>query len=165
MMTIVRPIALVGMLFSWQAAVAQPYQRYCNERFGYCLEYPSSLIPQPEAHNGDGRVFNDKAGQERLRVYGTGDWTFNGEGTAITLGQLYRMELKGGRYPSKPARVVTYSVLKKDWFVLSGTVGKEVFYLKVVAREDAFCYASLKYPKADSATYNPVAARLAGSFR
>lgn len=160
-----RIVAFLIVIFCYSDAAAQRYERYCNARFGYCLEYPSALIPQPEAHNGDGRVFQDKAGNDRLRVYGTGNWNFNDEGNVISLAQLYRMELKGGRFPSKPARIVTYSALKNGWFVLSGTVGNDVFYLKVVAREDAFCYALLKYPKADSAIYNPVAARLAGSFR
>lgn len=152
--------------FCSSIAVAQPlYQTYCNARFGYCLEYPSILTPQPEAQNGDGRVFNDKTGKERLRVYGTGNWTFNADGNAISLPELYRMELRGGRFPSKPARVVTYSVLKKGWFVMSGTVGNEIFYLNVFAKSDAFCYAMLHYPSEDSATYNPISSKLFKSFR
>ena len=165
MMKFVPAIALVGLLFSCQRAMAQQYQRYCNDRFGYCLEYPESFVPQAEAQNGDGRVFLDRKGRERLRVYGTGNWNFTDDVTAISLAQLYKIELRGGRFPSKPPLVVTYSTLKKDWFVLSGTSGGEVFYLKVIAKDDAFCYAWLRYPIADTAICNPVAAKVAGSFR
>lgn len=153
------------ILCGYNAIARQRYEQYCNGRFGYCLEYPAFLTPQPEAQNGDGRLFTDKAGQERLRVYGAGNWTFNDEGRAITLPQLYRMELQGGRFPSKPARVVKYSVLKKDWFVLSGTIGGKIFYLKVLTKGDAFCYAVLRYPESDSVIYNTVSAKLAGGFR
>jgi hypothetical protein len=164
-MNIARSVVLVAMMFCWVPAISQSWQQYCNGRFGYCLDYPSVLAPQPEAHNGDGRVFLDSRGQERLRVWGTGNWNFNDEGTPISLAQLYRMELRGGRFPPKPARVVTYSALRQGWFVLSGTVGNEVFYLKVLAKDGAFCYASLRYPKSDSAIYNPVASKLASAFR
>jgi hypothetical protein len=158
-------LSVATICFCFPVSAQQPYKQYCNARFGYCLEYPAMLAPGPEAPNGDGRVFLDRRKAERLRVYGTGNWNFNDAGTPISLAQLFNIELRGGRFPAKPARVVTYSALKKDWFVLSGTVGNEIFYLKVIAKDDAFCYAWLRYPKADSAAYNPVSGSIASSFR
>ncbi|MEI9947196.1 MAG: hypothetical protein WDN26_23645 [Chitinophagaceae bacterium] len=46
------------------------FDTYCNARFGYCIDYPGILFPQPESENGDGRVFKDKQGNEALIVFG-----------------------------------------------------------------------------------------------
>lgn len=156
---------LLAVLFPVLPAAAQETGSYCNQRYGYCLSYPEKLLfPQPEAMNGDGRVFLDAGGAERLRVFGTGHWDANGD--AIPFRRLYQMELKGGRYPntSKP-RTVTYSVFKNDYFVVSGTENGRVFYLKVLRKDDAFAYAYLCYPEADQAQYAPVAGQLFRSFR
>ena len=31
--------------FGWKAPAIRSSQQYCNERFGYCLDYPASLFP------------------------------------------------------------------------------------------------------------------------
>ncbi len=47
------------------------YETYTNVRFGYRVDYPvPELIPQPEAPNGDGRVFRSADGQAEMRVFG-----------------------------------------------------------------------------------------------
>ncbi len=145
---------------------AQAAKEYCNQRYGYCISYnPELLKPAPEAQNGDGRIFKDIRGAEKLSVYGTGNWTFNDDGTAITLEQLYRIELKGGRFPKEGThRIVTYKTSSKTAFIFSGTEGKEIFYIKVLKRDDAFCYAWLHYTATEADKYKPVAELIAHSF-
>jgi hypothetical protein len=120
----------------------------------------------PEAQNGDGRLFMDKQGRERLRVYGTGNWNFNEEGTAITLQQLYAMELKGGRYPKKDQpRQVTFKAIRDKSFIISGIEAGEIYYLMVVKGGDAFCYAYVHYPQEQAQAYKPTVELLSRTFR
>lgn len=142
-------------------------ETYCNGRFGYCIGYPPALLkPQPEAYNGDGRSFKDARGIERLSVYGMGDWNFSADGeTPAPIDTVYRQELQGGRFPdAKAHRVVTYKALGKTSFVISGTEKGEIFYLKVIKKDDAFCFAYLHYPADLAKQYNPIAALIAKTF-
>lgn len=155
-------LPLNGIILHAQGAT----ETYCNERYSYCLKYfPALLKPQPVAGNGDGRTFSDAAGKEKLSVYGTGDWTYTTDGSHLTLKALYQRELSGGPLSHRSGkRVITYQTLKGNWFILSGTERGEIFYLKVVKREDAFCYARLHYLPAETAIYKQTALLIAKEF-
>lgn len=159
------PILLLAGCITAQKVTAQTTS-YCNDRFAFCISYPANLLkPQPEAQNGDGRHFNDARGVDRLTVYGSGNWNFNDEGTAVPLATVYQQELKGGRFPDANAhRVVTYKALGKTSFIISGTEKGEIFYLKVIKKADAFCFAYLHYPADLAKQYNPIAALIAKTF-
>lgn len=45
------------------------YATYHNERYGYSVDYPNSLIPQGESDSGDGQKFISNDGQTTLTVY------------------------------------------------------------------------------------------------
>jgi hypothetical protein len=52
------------------SSVAPPaYKTYHNDRFGFRIDYPAALRPQPEADNGDGRRFVSADGQTTLAAY------------------------------------------------------------------------------------------------
>ena len=65
---------------------------------------------------------------------------------------------------SEEGRVVTYKVMKKGWFVISGSHTDNIFYSKTIHRGDTFVTFMIEYPAAERATYDKSTARIARSF-
>ena len=80
-----------------------------------------------------------------------------------TLRQVYEEET--ARTPAHPNRVVTYQVLRRNWFVASGVVGDRVFYQKTFLQKGIFKTFRIEYDESESRVYNPVTARISGSFK
>lgn len=141
------------------------FNKYCNPRFGYCVDYPSELIyPQPESENGDGRIFKNKNGEEILRVYGTNN--SDPDFGHISLEQQYNDDLHGAEEENgNNDRVITYQKLGKTFFVISGFKKGKVFYQKTILRDDAFGYAILQYDEDEKATFDKVSDRIFKSFK
>lgn len=142
------------LLLGLTSASGLTFSTYCNERFGFCLEYPDSLLMQPPPDNGDGRIFKSKDGRVELRAYGS----LNALST--TLRQEY---LKASA--SSPTRKVTYRLLKTDSFVVSGLEGGKVFYQKTFWRSDVFTTMQITYPPSLKSQYDPVVSRIVRSFK
>jgi hypothetical protein len=134
------------------------YQTYHNARFAYSISYPASLLqPQGEAANGDGQKFLSGDGRAELIVYGRYN-ALNG-----TLKQAYTEEstAKVGH----PRRVVTYKVLRANWFVVSGHEGGKTFYQKTMLKGDTFKTFRIEYDESEKAVFDPVTKRIEKSFR
>lgn len=143
------------------ADTAGTYDTYCNARFGYCIEYPHGLLlPQPEAPNGDGRIFTDRNGTEILRVFGR--INMDADGNPVSLTRQFQLDLQEAE---KNGDSITYRKLGDTFFVISGYRQGAIFYRKTIARDDAFAYASMRYPATAKATYDPVSANISRSFR
>ena len=122
---------LVIKVFS-QAKTIIYNKTYFNGRFGYCIDYPNVLLkPQPEAQNGDGRIFTDKKGKEILRVYGARNYDIESN-NSIPLIKLYESELNGDLFHEHPNRIITYSFIGKKFYVISGTENGNIFYQKTI---------------------------------
>lgn len=46
------------------------YVEYCNDRFNFCLSYPSHFSAQPSSVNGDGKVFKNKLDNAEIIAFG-----------------------------------------------------------------------------------------------
>lgn len=102
------------------------YHTYYNPRFGYSIAYPKDILyPQGESDNGDGQKFLSKDADASLIVYGSNN------ALNQSLEDLYLEESRGGTYEN-PTKVVTYQVLKNNWFVVSGYNSGKVFYQKTI---------------------------------
>lgn len=148
--------ALLGLAVATGPAAALDWQDYGNARFGYRICYPADLMTaQPEADNGDGRVFSAGSGAS-LRVWGS----YNAAEEDIAA------IVAGVAGPGK----VSYRSATKDWVVVSGRSGAEIFYAKVLLEKDAKGAVEtirafrLTYPAGEAKTYDAVAARLAKCF-
>ena len=54
-----------------QAQISNVYEEYCNDRFDFCLKYPSDVFLQKNiSTNEDGLVLRSADDDLRLRVYG-----------------------------------------------------------------------------------------------
>jgi hypothetical protein len=138
--------------------VENEYRTYHNIRFSYSISYPADiLIPQGEAENGDGQKFLSRDGRTEMLVYGSHN------SRNQTLRQVYEEET--ARTRTHPNRVVTYQVLRRNWFVVSGVAGDRVFYQKTFLQKGIFKTFRIGYDESESRVYNPVTARISGSFK
>lgn len=151
---------LAVISFSWpmQAQERREYRIYHNVRFDYSISYPVGiLIPQGESVNGDGQRFLSKDGRTELLVYGS----YNS--LDQTLNDVLTQETE--RSPDHPSRVVTYKVLRGDWFVVSGTENGRIFYQKTMLRESTFKTFRIEYDESQKRTFDSITAFIARSFK
>ena len=141
------------------------FNKYCNPRFGYCVDYPGELIyPQPESENGDGKIFKNRKGEEILRVYGTNN--SDPEFGNISLEQQYNNDLhETDEENGNNDQVITYQKLGKTFFVISGLKKGKIFYQKTIHKDDSFAYAILQYDDGEKATFDKVSKRIFTSFK
>ena len=155
-----RAAVLAVLSFSWpmQTRTQPGYRTYHNARFDYSISYPADLvIPQGESVNGDGQRFLSKDGKAELLVYGTYnslDQTLNDVLTQAS-----------ERSPDHQDRVVTYKVLRGDWFVVSGTENGRIFYQKTMLRDATFKTFRIEYDESQKQTFDSVTAVIARSFK
>ena len=127
------------------------YKTYTNARYGYSIAYPSSLlVPQGEADNGDGQAFRSRDGSAEMRVYGSQDM-----GGGLTAAYA---EAQAGKN-------VSYKIIKRNWFVVSGRSGGKIFYQKTMMKGDVLKTFTIEYDEAQKATYDAVTTRIARSFK
>lgn len=153
--------AVVAVLFfSWatHAQERHQYRTYHNVRFDYSISYPVGILfPQGESVNGDGQRFLSKDGRTELLVYGS----YNS--LEQTLNEV--LTEASERLPDHPNRVVTYKVLRGDWFVVSGIENGRIFYQKTMLRNSTFKTFRIEYDESQKQTFNPITAFIARSFK
>lgn len=120
---------------------------YVNNRFGYSISYPENFIPQPEADNGDGRVFLSHDGLIEIRVWGSYHPSFE---------EAYQELLD--------EKQVTYRVKKNQWFVVSGIEDKNIFYQKTFSGRHALYSVRFTYPKRMNSTFSPLLETIVRTF-
>ena len=133
-------LVCVAMFVVAPTLAQDEYETYFNSRFDYSISYPAQLLkPQGESTNGDGQRFLSQDGRCELLVYGSNNVLND------SLRQVYDEEIS--RNSKHPHRVVSYRVLKADWFVVSGTDGERVFYRKTLLKNGVFKTFSIEYDK------------------
>ncbi len=126
---------------------------YANARFGYSLTYPADLFtPGPESENGDGRTFDGPDGA-RLLVFASHN----------ALGSTVAAAFDEERLA--PGLEVTYSVKKKDWFVVSGVKDGMIVYRKSILKDDVWHTLELTYPYGLKARIDPLVEGIVSSFK
>jgi hypothetical protein len=132
-------------------ADSQSYAKYCNDRYGFCIEYPKTLAIEPPPENGDGRRFHDEKG---FLVIASGinnvlDDTLNGEMSS----------------QSRDFDKITYRAKGKNWFILSGYKGSDVLYIKTYVGKGVINHLYIKYPSKRSGVYDEIVSRISRSFK
>jgi hypothetical protein len=152
---IVGLVTLAAVLFT-QAAGADTWLTYQNDRYGTTIDYPDLFKAQPPPDANDGRTFKSADGAEFLvfAEYNTLDFT------VATYRDFIVKNLD-------PGAVITYRSSGDNWFVISGTKGADIFYERHmlshgVQMTEGFV---MTYPAALKQTYDPIVARMAKSFR
>lgn len=123
-----RHTAITATVLLGLASAAQATS-YCNSRYSYCITVPAALYGQGEADAGDGQVFLNRSATVTLTVWGA----WNGVPDLPSFEDEYREASRGwAAAAGRPARVVTYKVLKPTYFVVSGMEGGKVFYQRTI---------------------------------
>jgi len=136
-------------------ANAKPFT-YVNARFSTVCTFPDQIFTKrmPEPANGDGQQWlsTDGASLSCYGRYNAGDDTPDsvvGDEKAST----------------EPGYKVTYSKTGKNWAVLSGTKGDNIFYERqVFGKEDVIHTVWIEYPASLKAKYDPLVGAIAGSL-
>lgn len=144
-------------VFSTYAPAADAYKLYVNERYGYEIAYPADFIPLGVAPNGDGQVIESPGREAELRVFA--ETCF---GAKETVGKFIASYVARER---QHEITITYRHGGKEFAVVSGYEGNEVFYTKLLIDGDWCTEFTFKYPSARKTAYDPVATRIATSFK
>jgi hypothetical protein len=129
---------------------------YRDARFGFALNYPSEVfLPDPEASN-EGKSFVSRDGRARLVISAV-----NAQG--LTLAQ-HRRSLMEGAYKGA---TFDYTPQRGTWFVLSGTLGTDMFYHRVTfsCSGRALHGWQLVYPLSDRAVYDRIVEEVHRRYR
>jgi hypothetical protein len=155
-----RYLVVIFSLILWVQVLfaADIYDTYYNHRYGYSIDYPKTvLFPQGESDNGDGQLFLSKNTDARLLVYGSHNVLEQ------SLEEIYREQSRGGT-SEDPQKVVTYRVLKNNWFVVSGYNAGKVFYQKTILHDNELKSFLFEYDENQKSVYEPIIKRLLKSF-
>jgi hypothetical protein len=146
-------LTLVGSLITQSCLAAT----YYNSRFEYSVDYPSSLKPQPEADNGDGRQFTVAGSSAYIAVFASYspsvfDKTDKG----------YLKEIRAEVHRQS----VAYESFKGNRYVYSYvTPKKTIIYGWVVAQKGTEYQLRFEYPEKDKSTFDPIIKQMTQSFK
>jgi hypothetical protein len=139
------------------ASVAPPvYHTYHNQRFGYHIDYPADLQPQPEADNGDGRRFTSADGQTVLTAYASYDALDGG------LAASRKMARQGWQ---KRHATLTLDQLTRTGYALSGRVQGAIFYQQTVLKSGTLSTFIWQYPVARKAAMDAIVQHTARTWQ
>lgn len=130
--------APLGILMGGLFAASASASHYENDRFGYGVDVPESFAPQPEAENGDGRVFISRSPQGEIAV--------GGQYNALERTLAEAADFAAGE------RVIAYRRLneKQNWFVLSWLDDEgKIVYLRQQLSGDTICALQFTYPPSE----------------
>ncbi|HLW90572.1 MAG TPA: hypothetical protein VKS78_04630 [Roseiarcus sp.] len=135
-------------------ASAETYRTYANPRFGATADVPSDWRSEPPPENGDGLTFTSPDGTASVTVYGS----LNIEDNAQTAMQRALQPSEG--------ETITYRQSGKDWVVVSGVKGSQIFYHKsiLVCRDQIWNDVDLEYPAARKSAYDALVTHIASSL-
>ena len=146
------------LILTSSVAIAQNWQQYRNERYGFTLVYPADLlVTERAAEAGDGQVFASLDDAARLLV----GVLPNASGfTPIT----YQRYIERHSYPDYQ---IDYRRTGSSWFALSGEGGGRIFYEKVMFTCGGRLISSfaMVYPSAQRHIFDPVVERIEDSFK
>ena len=129
------------------------WKSYTNNRFGFRLTYPPSLIEGRDPDNGAGKYFASPNGEFEVLVQGH----FVKEGQSLD--SYYADNLAGRK------GTVTYSRKGPSWYVISGTNEKGFeYYEKFFVKGGNWAELYMVYPHSKANVYDPWVEAIEGSF-
>jgi hypothetical protein len=147
---------VTAILLTAAAARADNWRLYQNDRYGTTIDYPPIFTPQPPPDADDGRAFKSADGA-KFSVFASYG------GIDSNLAKFRDFTIKN----LDPGSTITYQASGTNWFVISGTKGADIFYERHLLSHGGEMTEGfvITYPAALKATYDPIVARMAKSFR
>jgi len=137
-------------------------QKYCNDRFGFCVFYPASVgwrDQQGVWHEG-----RNAAAPEN----NDGSKFDNGNGLEVTVSGInnashdtLKSEMTSAR---KDFDRITYRAKGKNWFILKGQKADVIIFLKTYIGRGSVNHLRIEVPEPQKTNYSQVVSDIAGSF-
>jgi hypothetical protein len=144
-------VLVTAILFAANdSANSQSTRKYCNSRFGFCVEYPAHFGMKPAPANDDGRDFYDGDG-----------FRMTASGMNNALEDTLKSEMQA---QEQSFDTISYRSTGKNWYVLSGHKGNEIVYLKTFVGKEAINHLHISYPVRMKMEYEGIVTRISKSF-
>ena len=117
---------------------------YCNSRFQFCVEYPTSIFPEkiiPD--NGDGITLTSK--KEHLSATFFGSWNVDNK----TPKELYQLYI-GKKVNQDPDSELVFKDISSKDFEASFIDGEFQIYERLFVVDDKFLVLQIKAPEKDN---------------
>lgn len=139
----------------------EPLETYCNERFGFCLQYPKNLLfSQGESANGDGTIFKSKDAETTLTIYR--DYRDNMT-EEFYLSDAFEEDTYSSKTVNKD-KVITYKKIFKNHYIVSGLKNGKIFYQKTIYKNELLSTAIIEYNENQANIYNKYSELLSKTF-
>ena len=148
-------IACAALFAATVAAQELKWRKYTNERFGFVLSYPGTLVAGAEAQNGSGREFHSRDKAFSLAV--------SAQFFHPDIGDTYEARWNGEL--SSLGETITYKKKSDTWYVVSGVAkdGTE-YYHKTMRKGGNWVAFHITYPHAQNAKYDRWVEEIAKRF-
>ena len=114
-------------------------EKYCNSRYGFCVEYPESLLTQKHiSANNDGLAVLSADGNYQLRVYGY----FNVMGWGVNEEYVDFLEVTQSNTQAEVKELEKN--FSEDQFEVLLMVGKKLHYERTILKGNHFVSLSLE---------------------
>jgi len=119
---------------------------YCNDRFQFCVKYPTRLRAEPPPINGDGQSWSSPDGAIQMSAWGVhlGDQTLDSlwkESTAPAKGKTFTVKAR-----SETSFIVSYSTASDA----------KIHYEKTIVSQDIAIMLSVEYAAAWRTEIDPL---------
>jgi hypothetical protein len=154
-------IGLAALYLSVTYAFAGAWKPYFNPRFGTIVDAPTEgFTASPPAASGDGQEWVSDDGSGQVLVYGT---------LIVTVDTFWQYRDYITDLARSDGLDITYAPGKGNWFVISGYLGQDIVYEKVVLTTGCSSLIAnhlyVKYPVAQKKRYDPIVSRMAKSLQ
>jgi hypothetical protein len=132
------------------------FEIYCNEKYDFCISYPTILVPQGEVD--DGQIFI----LEETKLLVCWEFMKNNEGEFIEdVNEAYEKTLSEYEETTQ----VIYTIQKENFFIISGYDNEKMFYRKTLARRDGvYATGILTYNESNKKYYDDILVEIFNSF-
>ena len=135
-------LAVAFSIAGTAAAQELKWRKYTNERFGFVMSYPATLIASRPPDNGAGREFH------------TADGAFSLSAQAHFLADQ-TLESSWNEELNTPGVTITYKRKAKDWYVVSGVTDEGTeYYHKFWVKAGNWVELAITYPRVQNAKYD-----------
>ena len=143
------------LLIATAPAFAGLWFTYSNGRFGTTADIPAAWKPGKPPENGDGLTFASPDKRAKITVSGSLQVMDTIEDTVALL------------EAPNAGETITYRHKEPGVVVVSGTVGKRIFYRKSILScgDTIWNSVAIEYPKAEKTAYDAIVTHVAASLR
>ena len=140
------------------AEVKLIWKSYHNQRFDFCVEYPSNFLnPTGESENHDGSTFANANESSEMRASGI----YNALDESIA--EAFERATERNVYYDDEKKV-TYKLQKDNWFVVSGNYNESIFYVKSILVDDTFYTLYFEYHSSETDQFDEIIKRTTKNF-